>query len=433
MKVLDETLGICSSCLRVTSAKIVENNGKVFLQKNCCNKENVLIDNDAGIYKKLILPFKTEREYIRCGETSNEAIEKIRKKSATTRLTINYKCNLSCPICYLKFKKGKIPFGLSLGHILTIVKENKSNSIVLTGGEPTLRENLPQIIEKISRIKKEVHLNTNGLKLCNRRYLKRLKKAGLKKVYLSFDGFNDEIYKILRGEKLLKIKLEILKNLKNERISTWLIPVIELGLNDNQIPSLIRFVSTNNFIEGIFFLPLFDEKNSKTTQSDILKKIAEEIDGNIEFFAEYKKFRIKAYKLLHKMCDGITKWEFDDLLFDNFPFKFSNQKLKPLILYNQLEEINSMLEEIEFKGKFQTLLILLKNFKKLFKIMNLFFTYFLNKISLSLGNLIRKKTKIIKISIGGILAPSNIDLCRFPVMIDSKRIKYSPNLDSFIC
>jgi sulfatase maturation enzyme AslB (radical SAM superfamily) len=422
-KTLDETLGVCSTCLRTTPAKIVENNGKVFLQKNCCNKENVLIDNDAEIYKKLILPFKTEREYIKCGETLNKAFKKMRKISLVTHITITHKCNLNCPICYLKFQDGMIAPDPSLDNILNVVKENRSPSIFLTGGEPTLRDDLPEIIKKISKMKKKTHIITNGLKLSNRRYVKKLKKAGLKEVYLSFDGLDDKIFRKFRGKKLLKIKLKALKNLKEEKIPTWLIAVMKLGFNVNQIPALLKFASLNNdFIEGVYFFSLFEGENTRNTYSDIIKKIAGSSNIDVDFFVKYKKFRFGVYELIEKILNKKIRM-FDDFFYDNFPFKISNTKIEPFISYEWLKEMNLLFKKIKF-NKFQTLSILFKNIKNVFKTIDLFSIYFLHRIRPSLSHLIQRKDKIIRIAIGRTREPHSIDLCRLPTIIEGGKINY---------
>ena len=77
-------------------------------------------------------------------------------------------------------------------------------NIQLSGGEPTVRDDLDAIIS-LGREKgfSFFQLNTNGLRLANEPgYAEHLAKAGLSTVFLQFDGLEDDIYITLRGAKL---------------------------------------------------------------------------------------------------------------------------------------------------------------------------------------------------------------------------------------
>lgn len=63
-------------------------------------------------------------------------------------------------------------------------------------------------------------MHTNGIKIANFSYLKRLKYAGLNEVHLQLDGFEDSVYEKIRGEKLLQVKLKALENLERLNIAT---------------------------------------------------------------------------------------------------------------------------------------------------------------------------------------------------------------------
>ena len=103
MKVLEETFSLCPDCLRVVPAKYVEINGKVYMQKNCCKKELILVENDVKFFKEFILPFKIERSYISEGMTFQEINRHNLKWNKDVQLYITSKCNLKCPICYQRF------------------------------------------------------------------------------------------------------------------------------------------------------------------------------------------------------------------------------------------------------------------------------------------------------------------------------------------
>ena len=79
-------------------------------------------------------------------------------------------------------------------------------NIQLSGGEPTLRDDLPEIVAMGRAMGfRFIQLNTNGLRLArDPSFVERLKKAGLASVFLQFDGTDDRIHRALRGGPLLK-------------------------------------------------------------------------------------------------------------------------------------------------------------------------------------------------------------------------------------
>ena len=74
-------------------------------------------------------------------------------------------------------------------------------NVQLSGGEPTVREDLPEIISLGRSMGFDfIQLNSNGLRLAREPdYVKRLKEAGLSCVFLQFDGLEDEIYRETQG------------------------------------------------------------------------------------------------------------------------------------------------------------------------------------------------------------------------------------------
>lgn len=131
-------------------------------------------------------------------------------------------------------------------------------NIQLSGGEPTMREDLPEIIRLGHEIGfRFIQLNTNGLKLADLDYVMKLKEAGLNSVFLQFDGLNDHVYLNLRGKKLLDIKLKAIENLKRAEIGTILVCTIVPGVNESYLYDIIDFgLSHIPTIRGVHFQPV---------------------------------------------------------------------------------------------------------------------------------------------------------------------------------
>ena len=132
---------------------------------------------------------------------------------------ITSSCNLACPMCYAHSGPGGSH--LSLGQCRTAIDrlvevEGRPEVLQLSGGEPTIHPQFPQILEYACRQPIDiVMINTNGIRLGHDAELvARLAEVRHRlEVYLQFDGFDDSIYSQLRGEPLLEIKLRAIEAL----------------------------------------------------------------------------------------------------------------------------------------------------------------------------------------------------------------------------
>ena len=120
----------------------------------------------------------------------------------------------SCKYCFADGGAGgDLPIEECKAAIREIVRQCGQPLLQFSGGEPTLRDDLPELV----RYAKEAgcsytQVNTNGIRLAeDRTYAKRLRDAGLDIVFLQFDGTRDDIYRTLRGRDLLETKLEAIR------------------------------------------------------------------------------------------------------------------------------------------------------------------------------------------------------------------------------
>lgn len=163
-------------------------------------------------------------------------------------LDLTSKCNLGCQICY---SNGNTLEDLPFSTLLDLSKKLKNKIVSLCGGEPTLREDLADII-RIFNKNNTVFLITNGLRLEDYNYVKKLKQSGLKYISLSFNGFTDDVYREINGVPLLDRKLNALKNIKQAKINTILSVLIARGINENQIKDIFNYCLGNtDFIKEL--------------------------------------------------------------------------------------------------------------------------------------------------------------------------------------
>jgi hypothetical protein len=200
MPVLQNTQSLCDTCLKKIPAQTFLKGNRVFLKKEC-PKHGVFycehVWDDPEIYKAL----------------SN--LKTIPAKAALIAIVLTYKCNLDCNLCLANANHVDIQDF----KFWDLNRAEDHKIVVLTGGEPTIRNDLPKIIEHLKRRGKKVIIISNGLKLADEKYAKLLKNSGLSMVRLQFDSINDEHNKYIRGANLLKIREKAVANMEKYGIA----------------------------------------------------------------------------------------------------------------------------------------------------------------------------------------------------------------------
>ena len=143
---------------------------------------------------------------------------------------IVHRCNMECANCYLPFRhypdlpKEKV--------IDFISRFKRSTEFRFIGGEPTLHKDLPEIVRVSADLGHRPTIATNGLRTANKKYLQKLKDAGLKTVYLSMTGFDDDnVYMITDKLKCAKKKMKTLENVVELNLRLSIGCIIIKGLN----------------------------------------------------------------------------------------------------------------------------------------------------------------------------------------------------------
>jgi len=168
-----------------------------------------------------------------------------RQQSCCVLLEVTSRCDLACPVCYASARRDGAD--ASLGEIDawldTLAEAGGRVHIQLSGGEPTTRDDLPEIVARIrARGFDFVQLNTNGVRIARQAdYLARLADAGLDCVFLQFDGVSDDVYRRLRGAKLMRLKARAIEACGGAGIGVVLTPTLVPGVNVDQIGAIVDF------------------------------------------------------------------------------------------------------------------------------------------------------------------------------------------------
>ncbi|GAB7388308.1 GTP 3',8-cyclase MoaA [Bacillaceae bacterium] len=174
------------------------------------------------------------------------------------RISVIDRCNFRCRYCMPEEIFGPdFPF-LAEDQLLTFDEIERITRIFvslgvgkvrITGGEPLLRKDLPQLIQRIRKIAgvKEIAMTTNGSLLA--KYAKPLKEAGLNRVTVSLDSLDDERFGRMngRGVKVATV-LEGIEAAAKAGLPVKINMVVQKGVNDEDILPMARFFRTKGHI-----------------------------------------------------------------------------------------------------------------------------------------------------------------------------------------
>ncbi|MGE5944298.1 MAG: radical SAM protein [Flavobacteriales bacterium] len=296
----DFTLSLCPECLKRVDAKIVFENGNVYMLKRCSEHGNskVLIADDIEYYKNIRnynkpsetpYTFNTKTHYgcpYDCGLCPDHE-----QHSCLSIVEVTDRCNLTCPTCYA----GSSPtYGRhrTLDEIKkmldTIVANEKEPDVVqISGGEPTIHPQFFEILDYAKTLPiRHLMLNTNGIKIAKDiAFAERLKTyAPDFEIYLQFDSFEDSVLRELRGADLSTIRMKALEHLNALNLSTTLVVTLQKGLNDHEIGKIIDFALQQKCVRGVTFQPTqiagrlehFNPETDRMTLTEVRRKILEQ-------------------------------------------------------------------------------------------------------------------------------------------------------------
>ncbi len=185
-----------------------------------------------------------------------------RQQTCTALLELTQRCNLHCAFCFAdsdSSRTGDPGIATIRGWYESLLETQHSCNIQLSGGEPTIRDDLPDLVALGRSVGFGfIQVNTNGVRLGTEpAYVERLKKAGLASVFLQFDGTHEDIHRRLRGGAFLKQKLAAIKNCRQQEVGVVLVPTVVPGVNDHDLGSLVRFALENlDVVRGVHFQPV---------------------------------------------------------------------------------------------------------------------------------------------------------------------------------
>lgn len=297
----DVTKSVCPVCLRTIDAeKAVGDDGYIYLTKTCPEHgsfETLIWEGGIVDYLKWDsapgggnAPDRTVPVKDGCPRDCG-LCEEHESAGCCVLLELTKRCNLRCPVCFASAGEGSSEPALSEISALydMLMERGGPFNIQLSGGEPTLRDDLPEIV-RLGRSKgfSFFQLNTNGLRLADEPgYAHMLREAGVSCAFLQFDGLRDSTYEALRGRALLDTKLRAIDSCAAAGLPVVLVPTLVPGINVSEIGEMLRFaLSRAPQVRGVHFQPVsyfgrceLKEPETRLTIPRILREIEAQTDG----------------------------------------------------------------------------------------------------------------------------------------------------------
>jgi cyclic pyranopterin phosphate synthase len=219
----------------------------------------------------------------------NPVVDRLGRPVHDLRISVMDRCNFRCPYCMPqstfdeKYRFLRAQERLSFEEIVRLARVAARlgvRKVRLTGGEPLLRNGLPDLVAELSGIEGigDLALTTNGVLLAQ--HAAELKGNGLHRVTVSLDSLDEAVFTQMSGgfgglpQVLEGIEAALAAGLRPVKVNT----VVQRGLNDHTVLELLdRFRGTGVIVRLIEYMDVGNRNAWQPTQvvpsADILRQI----------------------------------------------------------------------------------------------------------------------------------------------------------------
>lgn len=215
-----------------------------------------------------------------------------RSHTGLGNVTVTNRCDLSCWYCFFYAREDEPLYEPTVEEIREMVEAVADeepigcNAIQLTGGEPTVRDDIVAVVEAVSEVVDHVQLNTHSGRLAGDLDLaERLREAGVNTIYTSFDGFDPEFNVKNYWEMPAAIR-----TYREADLPVVLVPTVIGGENVDQLGDIVRFAAANgDVVRGVNLQPVsfvgrmpdHERARQRVTIPDVIRAIERGTDGAV--------------------------------------------------------------------------------------------------------------------------------------------------------
>jgi 7,8-dihydro-6-hydroxymethylpterin dimethyltransferase len=250
-------------------AQIIERDGQIWMIKDCPEhghfEDLMAIDSNFLKHIESLFPGRDMRSH-NDEKLHNHGTSSIKYgRGAVLTVDLTNRCNMMCDPCFMDANQVGFVHELSMEDVKEIldnaiqIKPRRQMSVQYSGGEPTLS---PHFLEAIRYARKvgynSVQAATNGIEFAkSKEFCRQAAEAGLRFVYLQFDGIGNDANSHRQIGNLFDVKLRAINNLHEAGVDIILVTTLVNGINNDQVGSIIRFALENpKKISFIAFQPV---------------------------------------------------------------------------------------------------------------------------------------------------------------------------------
>lgn len=206
------------------------------------------------------------------------------RKIEYLRLSVTDRCDFRCFYCLPKgFKNFTQPASwLSVDEIERLIRvfsELGISKVRLTGGEPLVRKDLPEIVRRLGRLPeiKDLSLSTNASQLA--RHAETLKANGVSRINISLDTLNKEAFHQITQGKLEPVLAGLMAAKQVGMNPIKINMVVMKGVNEHEIADMVQFCLEHDFtLRFIETMPVGDTGKSATDRFVSLKQVRADLE-----------------------------------------------------------------------------------------------------------------------------------------------------------
>ena len=282
-------------------AQIVERDGQVWMVKECPQhgrfEDLMAVDSEFLEWIESNFPGRDLRAHNDGGlhDHGSSTIKHGRGSVLTVDLT--NRCNMMCDPCFMDANQVGFVHELEWDEIKEIldnslqIKPRRQMSVQFSGGEPTLSPHFLRAVKYARDIGyNSVQAATNGIEFAkSAEFAQQAAEAGLRFVYLQFDGIGNDANSHRKVGNLFDVKLKAIDNLYNAGVQIVLVTTLVNTVNNDQVGPIIRFALDNpKKIAFIAFQPVsFTGRDDEITderrmrQRYTLSHMARDVKGQL--------------------------------------------------------------------------------------------------------------------------------------------------------
>ena len=209
------------------------------------------------------------------------------------RISVTDRCNFRCPYCmpaevfgerYPFLPREEILSFEELERLVRLFVGFGVEKLRITGGEPLLRQDLPELIERLARVDPtlDIAITTNASLLA--RHAEALRKAGLRRVTVSLDSLDPDVFHAMNGQRFSVDR--VLAGIAAAEAAGFgpikINCVVQRGVNDHGLVYLARhFHGSGHIVRFIEFMDVGTRNEWRLDQvvpgAEILERIAAEL------------------------------------------------------------------------------------------------------------------------------------------------------------